>query len=404
MNQATLKRSLGPALLTFYGLGNILGAGIYVLLGKVAGSAGLYTPAAFVVASLVAAVTALSYAELSARIPLSAGEAVYVQRAFESGQLSRIVGLLIAFAGMVSAATIARGFAGYVQVFAQLPDWTIIAPLVVILGAVAAVGIGLSVRVAALITLLEIAGLLLIVYVTADTLRTLPERLPDLLPPPDVAAWRGIMIGAFLAFYAYIGFEDMVNVAEEVHRPHRDLPLAIVTALMISTVLYLVVAIAAILAIPPQELALSDAPLALLYRHATGLEPVVITQIALLSVVNGALIQIIMASRMLYGMSRQGWLPARLGNIDARTHTPLLATLLVSAVILFMALWFPLEYLAKATSYIILIVFSLVNAALWIIKGREASPPGIRVYPRWLPLCGLLLTVGLLTFELAAAF
>ena len=163
MNQATLKRSLGPALLTFYGLGNILGAGIYVLLGKVAGTAGLYTPVAFIVASLVAAVTALSYAELSARIPLSAGEAVYVQRAFGSRNLSRLVGILIAFAGMVSAATISRGFAGYIQVFAPLSDWTIITPLVVILGAVAAAGIGLSVRVAALITILEIAGLLLII-------------------------------------------------------------------------------------------------------------------------------------------------------------------------------------------------------------------------------------------------
>ena len=402
MNQATLKRSLGPALLTFYGLGNILGAGIYVLLGKVAGTAGLYTPVAFIVASLVAAVTALSYAELSARIPLSAGEAVYVQRAFGSRNLSRLVGILIAFAGMVSAATISRGFAGYIQVFASLSDWTVITPLVVILGAVAAAGIGLSVRVAALITILEIAGLLLIIYVTADALLTVPRRLPEMLPPADGAVWQGIMMGAFLAFYAYIGFEDMVNVAEEVHRPHHDLPFSIITALLISTVLYLVVALAAILAIPPQELALSDAPLALLYQRATGLEPVVITQIALLSVVNGALIQIIMASRMLYGMSRQGWLPVRLGRVDPRTRTPLFATLLVCAMVLFLALWFPLEALAKATSYVILVVFSLVNAALWIIKGRDANPADIRVYPRWVPLCGLLLAVGLLTFELSS--
>ena len=100
-------------------------------------------------------------------------------------------------------------------------------------------------------------------------------------------------------------------------------------------------------------------------------------------------------------MSREGWLPVRLGHIDPRTHTPLFATLLVSAMILFMALWFPLESLAKATSYVILVVFSLVNAALWIIKRRDVNPPGIRVYPRWVPLCGLFLTVGLLTFELS---
>lgn len=398
--QPQLKRSLGLALLTFYGLGNILGAGIYVLIGKVVGVAGMYAPLAFMTAALIAALSALSYGELSARLPLSAGEAVYLEHAFGKRWLTVTTGVLVAFAGMVSAATISRGFAGYLQVYIAVPDPLAIIVLIGVLGALAAWGITQSVRVAALFTLLEIGGLLLVVIVGGGSLAALPERLPELLPPLQPAAWQGVLLGAFLAFYAYIGFEDMVNVAEEVHSPQRNLPLAIMLALLISTALYILVALVATLSVPAQQLAASDAPLALIYQHVTGRDPVVITQVALFAVINGALIQIIMAARIFYGMSHQGWLPPLLSRVHPRTQTPVIATLLVASLVALMALWLPLVALAKLTSFIVLLVFALINASLLRIKQLDPEPHGIRTIPAWIPLLALLCTVALSLAEL----
>jgi amino acid transporter len=403
MNQPTqLKRGLSLWLLLFYGLGNILGAGIYVLVGKVAGSAGLFAPAAFFVASLVAAFTALSYAELAARYPLSAGEAVYVQQGLRLPALSVLVGLLIVLMGAVSAATIARGFVGYLDVLFELPDSLAITLLIIVLGTTAIWGIVESVSIAALVTLIELLGLGLVLAVAGDNLFSIPERLPELIPPLDPAIWQGILFGAFLAFYAFVGFEDMVNVAEEVRNPVRNLPLAILLALGITTLLYAAVSLTAVLTVAPEQLSASDAPLAMVYEHATGRKPVVLSIISLFAVVNGALIQIIMGSRVLYGMSRQGWLPALFGHVWYKTRTPVAATIAISGLVLVLALWLPLVTLAKSTSFLVLIVFSLVNLSLLRIKWRDPHPEGLRVIPQWIPAGGIIASLGLLLFQLLA--
>jgi len=394
-----LKRALNLALLTFYGLGTILGAGIYVLVGKVAGIAGLYTPVAFLLAAAVAAVTAFSYAELASRLPKSAGEAVYVQEGFGLRSLSSAVGLLLVLAGVVSSATLAKGFFGYFQVFFELPEWLVITLLVAALGGLATWGIAESAIAATVATLIEIGGLLLIIAVSADSLATLPARLPELLPPFESAAWVGIAAGAFLAFYAFIGFEDMVNVAEEVKDPQRTLPRAIILAMATSTALYLLVATAAVLALPLTELASTDAPLALMFERATGQAPLAIVAISLFAVVNGALVQIIMGARVLYGMSETGWLPRWFGRVHARRRTPHHATAFVTAAVLILALWLPLVTLAKATSFTILIVFALIHAALLRIKRRGPAAPGVRTYPAWIPATGCALTLAMLAFQ-----
>lgn len=395
-----LKRSLSLVQITLYGLGTILGAGIYVLVGKVAGMAGLYTPVSFVVAAALAALTGLSYAELSARYPKSAGEAVYVQEGLRRRGLSVLVGWLIILTGVVSAATIANGFVGYLHVFVAIPDWLAITLLVLLLGALAAWGIGEAVLAASLITLVEVGGLLLVLFVAGGSLGDLPARLPELIPPADSGIWLGIMLGAFLAFYAFIGFEDMVNVAEEVKQPTRILPLAIIIAIVVSTVLYLLVSLVAVLALPPAELAQSRAPLALIYERATGSAPVLISLISIFAVVNGALIQIIMAARVLYGMSREGWLHSAFGKVNDVTRTPLLSTAFATLVVLILALWLPLVTLAKATSFIIMVVFALINLSLVRIKRRLPRPAGIRVYPVWIPVAGFLTATGFVLFLL----
>ncbi len=395
-----LRRVLSLPLITFYGLGTILGAGIYVLIGKIAGIAGLYAPLAFLIAAAVAALTGFSYAELTSRYPRAGGESIYVQQGFGVRMLSTLVGLLVATAGLVSAATITHGFVGYLSVFIELPATPVIFAVVLVLGGLAIWGILESAWAAAIATMIEISGLLLIIAVASPSLATLSARWPELLPSADAAAWSGIMLGAFLAFYAFIGFEDMANVAEEVQDAARNLPRAILFSLALATLLYLLVALVAVLSLPPAQLAASAAPLALIFEHSTGYPPTLIAAISLFAVVNGALIQIIMASRMLYGMSAAGWLPGVLAQISPRTGTPVVATVIAASGVLLFALALPLATLAKATSTIVLVVFALVNLALIKIKRRDPAPSGARVYAGWIPWGGLFLSLVLLFFHL----
>jgi len=401
--QPGLQRALSLPLITFYGLGTILGAGIYVLVGKVAGAAGMYAPLAFLVAALVAAFTAFTYAELAARHPFSGAEAVYVQEGLGRRELSTLVGLLIVLSGLVSSATLVNGFVGYLAVFVELPDMLVIFAVVIALAALALWGILQSVSAAAVATVIEIAGLVMIIVVSWGSFATFPERFEELIPPLDVDAWWGVAIGAFLAFYAFIGFEDMVNVSEEVKDAQRTLPRAIILALVGSTVLYLLVVTAAVLTLPVATLSRSDAPLALVFEHATGGSPSLIALISLFAVINGALIQMIMSSRMLYGMAQAGWLFRKLGYVSERTRTPVVATAAVAAGVLVFALWLPLVTLAKLTSFAILLVFVLVNLSLIRIKKIQQAPPHIRVYPVWVPYGGLVLAIVLLAFQTLSA-
>jgi APA family basic amino acid/polyamine antiporter len=392
--QQSLRRTLSLPLVTFYGLGNILGAGIYVLIGKVIGAAGSYAPLAFLLAALLASLTAFTYAELSARFPLSAGEAVYVEKGLGIRLLPLVVGSLIVLAGLVSAAAIMKGFTGYLQVFVPVPAGAAIPLMVLLLGGLAIWGIAESVAVAAVITVVEVAGLLLIIGIAAPGMATPGSLAAAEQSLNDTAVLPGILLGAFLAFYAFIGFEDMVNVAEEVRQPERNLPRAILLALLIASTLYLLVVLAAITSLPAGRLAASAAPLAELYESVTGREPVLITLISMLAVVNGALIQIIMASRVCYGMARRHWLPACLGRVHPRTRTPVMATVTVAVLVLLAALWFPIETLAKATSYLLLVVFALVNLSLWRLKRQAALEENdVFCVPRWVPATGFCASV-----------
>jgi len=397
-----LRRVLSLPVITFYGMGTIIGAGIYVLVGEIAGAAGMRAPLAFALAGVIAAFTALSYAELSSRYPVSAGEAVYLQQGFGRRWLSLGVGLLLAVAGMVSSATLANGFVGYLHVFVPAPDWVAVIGLVLVLGTLACWGIRESAIVATVTTLVEIGGLVLILSVAAPNFAHLPQRLPEMLPTADAAAWSGVLLGAFLAFYAFLGFEDMVNVAEEVHDPARNMPRAILIAAAVATVLYILVATAAVLTQPPERLALSEAPLASIYVEATGRSPWVISVVGLFAVVNGALIQIIMGARILYGMAREGWLPRALAYVHPRTQTPLATTAVMTAAVLALALWFPLVTLAKVTSFILLSVFALVNLALVRIKLRGPAPAGVRTFPVWVPSVAFVLCLAILAFQMLA--
>ena len=395
-----LKREISLGLLVFYGLGNILGAGIYVLIGEIVKVSGYYTPAAFVLACIVVLFTALSYAELSARYPLSAGEAVYVKEGLQSDKLSVFIGLTIAMSGILSSATIVSGFYDYFALFIDLPKYFVVFMVLGILTLVACWGIKESVRVAAAFTLVEMFGLLMIIYVgsgyVSDTF-----AFSKIIPPLDMTVFNSIFLGAFLAFYAFIGFEDMVNVAQEVKEPSKTMPKAIVWVLIISTLLYMGVAYVTIVVIPPEQLGEPSAALAQVYERATSQKATILSLIGMVAVINGALIQMIMVSRILYGMAVKGWLPMFLAKINPKTNTPIIATILTSMMIFLFIVALPLVKLAESTSFLIFIVFSIVNLALVKIKMKDPSPEGIKTVPFWMPVVAIVLNLMMLGVQIA---
>ena len=397
----TLKRSLSLPLLVLYGLGTTIGAGIYALLGELAGVSGYMAPASFLLASFMAALTAASFAELSGRFPHCAGVALYVKEAFNSERLSVLVGILVVLAGLVSASALVIAFTGSLQSFFELNTILTIIIVSVLLGSIAAWGIAESVFIAALITVIEIGGLVLVISVSHNSFTELPSRIDEFIPSFDSASWGAIYSGSLLAFYAFIGFEDMVDVAEEVKDVKRNLPKAILLTLGITTVLYMVIMLAAVLTIPPQNLAASATPLAHLFEHFTG-NKWLISIIGMFAIINGALIQMIMASRVLYGLSSRSLLPSFLSKINSRTRTPHIATLLVTVVVLILAVTGQLATLAELTSLIILLIFSLVNLSLLRIKRLAPTPPDSISFPIWVPAVGFLVCSGFVLAELLA--
>ncbi|MGE0563696.1 MAG: APC family permease [Pseudolabrys sp.] len=395
-----LRRRLGLTLLTLYGVGITVGAGIYVLIGAVAGRAGSYSVWSFLIAAVVMAFTVASYAELSTRFPVSAGEAAYVREAFRSRALSTATGLLTIAIGVVSSATVAIGAAGYIGQFLDWPNAAIIVTVVIVLGAVAGWGILESVLLAALFTVIEVSGLALIIG--AGFVAGVPALDAVMVVPPlDMAAWSGISLAALLAFFAFIGFEDLANVVEEAKSPHRDLPRAMALTLVISTVLYVAVAAIAVVAVPPAELAGSPAPLSLVFHRLLGISPAAVGLIAIVATLNTILAMMTMAARVIYGMARQGDLPAIAGHVHHRTATPLLATLLIVVLTLVLALVFPIERLAEWTSVATLTVFALVNIALLRLRHRRVIThgPHVRV-PIWVPAVGFATCVAMIAVAL----
>ena len=393
-----LNRSLGLPLVTLYGLGNILGAGIYVLVGKVAGVAGSSTVLSFLVAMIIAGLTAFSYMELAGRYPASASVSVYLHRAFGKRWLSVGIGLAMIAGGITSASALAKGFAGYLTTIVSMPEVLASIALLILVGLLAAKGIGESAIVAGLFTLVEITGLILIIYVGRNSLGTIDTN--SLLSLDQSVGLSGLIGGAFLAFYAFIGFEDMVNVAEETKNPQRTMPLAILFSLIISTALYLAVAIIAITVVSPAELAQSKAPLALVFSRASGSNAFFLTIIGISAAINGVVVQVIMGSRVLYGLSKQGWIDKRFAKVDATTKTPLLATILIVGLMIAGVLLLPLVSLARLTSLIVLSIFGMVNISLILIKRKHKTHGGLITIPTIIPYLGALSCTLIVLYEL----
>jgi amino acid transporter len=297
---------------------------------------------------------------------------------------------------------VSRGCAGYIHVFVNVPIDLIVVGVVLAMGVITAWGILESVAFAGLMTVIEVAGLLMIVFVGAANVPDLALRLPEAWGGlGGAAAWSGILSAVLLAFFAFTGFEGLANIAEEVKEPARTLPRAIFLTLGLVTLLYVVVVWIALIAVPRAELAATKAPLSLVFERATGASPAVITAISIVATINGVVVFMVMGSRVLYGMAALGLLPAALARVNAKTRTPLCATGVVVALALMLALTFPIEGLAEMVSRLTLIIFAFVNAALIKLKlDRVPAPSGAFVVSTWVPVVGLITSVALLLSEL----
>ncbi len=390
-SKPTLQRRLTLPLLTLYGLGVTVGAGIYVLIGATAAKAGYYAPVSFLLAAIVVAFTSFSYSELSTRYPVSAGEAAYVRGGFNSRTLAMVIGLMVTTSGVVSSAAISIGAAAYLGILVPVSPVILTVLIILVLGLAATWGILESVTAAAIITVIEIGGLFYVVFYGFMLKPDLLSEINRVIPPLELDAWTGIVSAGLLAFFAFVGFEDMANVAEEVKNPRRNMPRAIIYTLVIATAVYLAVVSVVILIVPMDILSKSAAPLSLVFESAGDQTKTIFSFIAAIATINGVLIQMIMASRVIYGLASQGSLPRILAYINPFTHTPLVATALVVITILGLALFLPIAKLAETTSLIVLFVFMSVNLALIRIKLKGiGSKQDIFEVSIWFPVFGFL--------------
>lgn len=391
-----LRRRLSLPLLVLYGVGVTIGAGIYVLIGSVAGHAGMHAPLAFVLAAIVMGLTVGSYAELCTRYPVAAGEAAYVKAAFRHRALSTATGLVMIASGVVAAATVALGSTGYIAHFIDWPAPLVVAIVVIVLGLVSAWGILESVLLASIFTIVEVAGLAIIIVAGVRADLPIASALFT-MPSIQSGLWLGIAFASLLAFFAFTGFEDLTNMVEEAKTPERNVPIAMAITLVLTTILYVVISAIAVSALPIERLAASASPLSLVYRELAGVSPATISAIAIVATLNTVIAQMTMATRVVYGMAKLGDLPHVLGSVNRATATPLLATGSIIIATLTLAWLTPFERLAELTSISTLIVFAMVNLALLKLRFEGARPrPGVLTVPLFVPVLGLVSSLALI--------
>ena len=313
-----LKRHMGFFQLTMYGTGLILGAGIYVLIGEAAGFAGDAVWISFVLGSIVALFAGFSYAELSSVFPKVPAEYVFIKNAFKNNFFAFLVGWLIAITSIITAATVALGFGGYFSEFINIPIIISAISLLIILSIVNFMGIRESAFTNTIFTIIEISGLMLIIIIGFTF--TDPEPVNYIESP---SGFTGIATAFVLVFFAFIGFEAIANISEEVKNPKKTLPRAIVLSVAISALIYILVSLAVVRVVNWEELGASSAPFALVAERALGSEAhVLLSFIALFAITNTVLITLVTGSRIFYGMARERVFPTLLEKIHLKTKTP----------------------------------------------------------------------------------
>lgn len=389
-DETPLKRAISPRMLILFIVGDILGAGIYALTGKVAGEVGGAIWVPFLVAFVLAALTATAYAELVGKYPQAAGAALYTHKAFRRPFFTFVVAFAVLMSGITSASAAARAFGGdYLAEFVELPTVLVALGFVLGLAAINYWGIRESVRINIVLTLVEITGLLVILVIGAIALLSgdgEPSRALEF--DAENGILLGVLGGTALAFYALLGFEDTVNLAEETQEPSRAFPRALFAGLATTGCIYLGVAFVASMMLPADELSDSSGPLlAVVEASGVNFPPKLFAAIALLAVANTALINLIMASRLLYGMARQGLVPKVFARVDSVRKTPYVAILLTLAIAAVLVSTGSLTGLADTTVLLLLCVFAIVNVSVLVLRRDQVEHRHFRA-PTALPAIG----------------
>jgi len=402
-----LKRTLGLFSLAAYGIGDILGAGVYALIGTIAGIAGNACWMPFLLSLFIAALTGLSYAELGSRYPRAGGEAHYTFRAFHNSFLSYALGFLVLMSGVSSMAVVSQAFAGYVQaIFPFIPVTAIVFLFLVALAIIVWQGMNESSMTNVVCTAVEVTGLLIVIFAGMQHI----GKVNYLEFPPALDGQTlkisAIFQGAVLAFYAFIGFEDMVKAGEETCEPGKVIPRAIMISLAVVGLLYVMTTIAIVSVVPYGELSGSKAPLMLVVeRGAPWLPKGLFGMIVLFAMTNTALVNFVMSSRLLYGMAGDRLVPRILRVVHPKHQTPHIAVSVVFLIALVLAVTGTLKHLAQSTAVLLLIVFVFVNLSLLVIKLKEGKPREKNFsVPFWVPVLGVLSTLFLVSNASPAGF
>jgi amino acid transporter len=401
-----LKRAITPGLLLFFIVGDILGGGIYALVGEVAGKTGGAIWTAFGLALLMAAFTAGSYAELVGKYPSAGGAGLYVHRAFGHPFVSFIVAFAVVVSGITSASALARAFGGdYLSTFVDVPTVLTALALLALIAAVNLRGIEESVKINVTFTLVEMAGLVLIVVVAGAAIASgdaEPSRAFEFKENSSVLG--AVLAGSALAFYALVGFEDSVNVAEETREPASTYPKALFGGLAIAGTLYLLVTIGASMVVPTGDLIGSSGPLLEVVKQGPlDIPEKLFSAIGLLALSNGALINMIMASRLLYGMAQEGVVPRPFASVLAARRTPWFAIAFTSSIAAVLIATGDLGSLADTTVALLVVVFATVNVCVLVLR-RDPVEHEHFVVPSIIPVIGVGISIALLTQVEAATY
>ncbi|MFB5648159.1 MAG: APC family permease [Candidatus Nitrosomaritimum aestuariumsis] len=400
---SSLSRHIGLFHLTMYGVGLILGAGIYVLIGEAAGFAGNALWISFILGAIVASFAGLSYSELTSLFPRAAAEYVFVKEGFRSNFIGFLVGWLTILTSIIVAATVALGFGGYVEELTNIP---IIISALIILGVLSLVnfiGIKESAWANTIFAIVTIIGLAIIIVVGFSF--PLESEINYFENPFGV---NGIILAFILVFFAFIGFEDIANVAEEVKRPQRTMPRGIMLSVLITTIIYILVSLASIRIVGWEQLAESSAPLAFVAEQRLGQQGhFILSIIALFATASTILITLVAGARIFYGMARDGSLPSKLGLIHKKTKTPWIAVILILVAAIGFSFIGDIVIIANIVVFAVVVTFAMINLAVILLRYVKPDqerpykvPVNIGKFPV-LPLFGLGATIYMATkFEI----
>ncbi|MBQ6643830.1 MAG: APC family permease [Saccharopolyspora sp.] len=400
--QPGLKRVMGPKLLLFFVVGDILGTTVYSLTGKVAGKVGgaLWVP--FVVAFVVAFLTACSYLELVGKYPKAGGAPLYVHRAFGVHFITFLIAFAVMCSGITSASSAAQAFSGdYLEeIFPVSSPVALIIGLLflIVLALINFRGVGESVKMNVVLTFIELSGLVIVIGFGAYALLA-GSSDPNVQPDPsrltqfstDSSPLFAVTSATALAFFAMVGFEDSVNMAEETRDPVKTFPRALLLGLGITAAIYLAIAVITSTLVPTDELAASSAPLLLVVEAAAPWFPgILFSVIALFAVTNTALMNMLMASRLVYGMSNERIIPSAFGRVHRSRQTPWVAILFTSLLAVVLVSTLNIEDLGSTTSLLLLAVFAVVNIAVLVLRREKIEHEHFKA-PTWVPVLGAIL-------------